>query len=370
MRIQKMKTRIMLTEEMFTPVKKILAEAEEFEVSTFRYMSGVCALEVRNSRCVYVLLPFQGQEIWRYCVDGEEMTMKSMFEEPENTDNFESTYGAFLIHCGLTAMGNPSALDPHPLHGELPLAHYQNAWLEIGKDGEGTYVKTGGSFLFRNALETAYRYSPSIRLNAGNPRLYARDTIENLRSQPLWFMYMSHINWRPFEGAHFVYGAPTDPKHLEVFREDWGDVLCPEDARKLDDYTQELMKDPGKADVINKSTQVYDPELCICIHYVPDQNGWAHSMQVRPDGKACYVTFDTKYFPTGIRWMARTGEEDACGFCLPNTGNHKGREYAIANHLRKFLAPHERIQLNYDISVLDAKEAQNLTIKLEKIYNQ
>lgn len=365
-----MKTKVMLREEMFTPVKKVLLEAGEFCMTAFRYESGVCALEVKNSRCSYTLLPFQGQEIWRYCVDGEEMTMKSMFEEPENTQDFESTYGAFLIHCGLTAMGNPSEGDPHPLHGELPLAHYQKAWIEVGEDELGMYVKTSGSFLYRNALETAYVYTPSIRLNAGSTRLMARDIIENLRSQPLPFMYMSHINWRPFDGARFVYGAPADAQHLEVFREDWGDALCEEDAKRLDEYTLMLMKNPAGADVIDRETQVYDPELCMCIHYEPDENGWAHSMQVRPDGKACYVTFDMTYLPTGVRWMARTGEEDACGFCLPNTGNHKGREYAIAHNLRKILPPRQRICLQYDIAVLDPEEAQKITIKLEKIDNQ
>ena len=46
------------------------------------------------------------------------------------------------------------------------------------------------------------------------------------------------------------------------------------------------------------------------------------------------------------RWISHNGEEEACGFCLPNTGNHKGREHAIANNLRKVLAPHEKICLN------------------------
>lgn len=365
-----MNVKFNLSKEMFPAVKRTLLESGEFKAEAFRYASGVCALEVSNARCSYILLPFNGQEIWRYRVDGEEMTMKSMFDEPEDTQDFESSYGAFLIHCGLTAMGNPSDGDPHPLHGELPLAHYQEAWIELGEDDEGAYIKTGGSYLYRNALETSYVYAPSIRLHAGSVTLCARDFIENRRSQPFPFMYMSHVNWRPFEGSRFVYGAPADNEHVEVFREDWGDALSEEAARRLDDYTLELMEDPTKADVINWETQVYDPELCLCIRYVPDEAGWAHSMQVRPDGKACYVAFDTTYLPTGVRWMSHTGEEAACGFCLPNTGNHKGREYAIANNLRKILAPHEKICLKYDISVLDEKETRQKMIEIEKLKNE
>lgn len=362
-----MKAKFYLVKEMFSPRPKTVLEAGEFKAAAYTYASGVCALEVSNARCTYVLLPFNGQQVWRYQVDGEEMTMKSMFQEPEDTRDFEASYGAFLIHCGLTAMGNPSDEDPHPLHGELPLAHYQSAWVEWGEDEEGEFIRTGGEFLYRNALETSYAYSPSIRLNAGSAMLKARDTIENKRSQPFPFMYMSHVNWRPFDGSRFVYGAPTDREHIEVFREDWGDAISKEDAKRLDDYTLKLMEDPAIADIINRDTQIYDPELCLCIQYVPDEDGWAHSMQLRPDGKACYVAFDTAYLKTGVRWMARTGEEDACGFCLPNTGNHKGRAYAIANDLRKVLAPHEKIELGYNISVLDPGEAQKRAAEIEKI---
>ena len=353
-----MSVRFYLKKEMFFEKSYNLMEADAFKVAAFRYDSGVCALEVSNARCKYILLPFNGQQIWRYEVDGEEMTMKSMFAEPEDTDSFEFSYGAFLIHCGLTAMGNPSEDDPHPLHGELPLAHYPVAWIETGEDEAGKYIRTGGDYLFRNALETSYMYSPSIRLNEDACMLIAKDTIENRRSQPFYYMYMSHINWRPFEGSRFLYTAPKDSEHIEIFREDFSDMLCEEDAKRLDDYTLELMENPEKADVIDKNTQVYDPELCMCIHYEPDENGWAHSMQLRPDGTACYVTFETTYLPNGVRWMARTGEEDACGFALPNTGNHKGRAYAIEHDLRKVLAPHEKIELNYKIALLNEEEVK------------
>lgn len=365
-----MKTTINLKKEMFGRAPFTLVHSGELKAVAFQYESGVCAVEISNARCRYILLPFNGQQIWRYEVDGEDLTMKSMFDEPEDTLDFESSYGAFLIHCGLTAMGNPSDEDPHPLHGELPLAHYQKAWIELGEDKEGKYIKTGGEYLYRNALETSYTYAPTIRLNEGSCLLSAEDTIINRRSQPLWFMYMSHINWKPFDGARFIYSAPSDKEHIEVFREDFSDMLCEEDAKRLDDYTLELMEDPAKADVIDRKWQVYDPELCLCIKYVPDEKGWAHSMQLRPDGKACYVTFDTTYLPNAVRWMARTGEEDACGFALPNTGNHKGRAYAIEHDLRKMLAPHEAIKLEYKIALLNEDEAKDKVKEIEKYLNK
>ena len=105
----------------------------------------------------------------------------------------------------------------------------------------------------------------------------------------------------------------------------------------------------------------------MCIRYTPDAQGWAHSMQMRPDGKACYVSFDTTYLPTAVRWMARTGEEDACGFALPNTGNHKGRAYAVEHGLRKVLPPHGTIELKYRIAFLNEEEAKETAKKIEKL---
>jgi len=103
-----MQTKIKLRPEAFSEKSYRLLEAGPFRVDAFRYSTGVCALAVDNGLCRYILLPFQGQQIWRMRFGERDCTMKSIFEEPEDTTVFDLTYGAFLIHCGLTAMGNPS----------------------------------------------------------------------------------------------------------------------------------------------------------------------------------------------------------------------------------------------------------------------
>lgn len=48
--------------------------------------------------------------------------------------------GAFALHCGALAMGCPGPEDDHQLHGELPNAPYQQAWLQTGSDEDGDYI--------------------------------------------------------------------------------------------------------------------------------------------------------------------------------------------------------------------------------------
>ena len=127
-----MAARFSLRPVMFDETKRPLLNDSPFTVSVFKYESGVEAVELSNGPVVCIVLPYQGQQVWRLFIDGENMTMKSMYESPESTDDvFNFSYGGFLIHCGLTAMGNPSEEDNHPMHGELPHAKYRNVYVEV-----------------------------------------------------------------------------------------------------------------------------------------------------------------------------------------------------------------------------------------------
>jgi hypothetical protein len=292
-------------------------------------------------------------------------TMKSIFEEPEDTTVFDLTYGAFLIHCGLTAMGNPSGEDDHPMHGELPNGKYREAFLETGEDEAGRWLKVSGVYQYRNGLEFNYTFSPSLRLEENSMLLKMEAGIENLRENPLAFMYMAHINWLPVDGSHLVYSAKKDAAHIEVF---CGDFDLPEEqARRLDDFTGKLIADPAIGDVVDSATQTYYPELCSCITYQSDENGMAHAIKVLPEGAAYYVGFETGYLPNGLRWVARTGDEDAFGFALPTTGNHLGLAYAKRHGLQKLIAPHSKITLRYDFGMLDSEEASKMEMHINSV---
>jgi hypothetical protein len=115
-------TTFYLQESFFGEKEKQFIEYGSLSASTFRFDSGVLGLRLKSDRGELVMLPFQGQQIWSAEFDGRPLTMTSMFPEPRPTQVFLETFGAFLLHCGATAMGGPSAQDSHPLHGELPNA--------------------------------------------------------------------------------------------------------------------------------------------------------------------------------------------------------------------------------------------------------
>ena len=143
------------------------------------------------------MLPFQGQQIWSAAFGGRNLTMKSMFSEPSATRTYLENYGGFLLHCGATRMGVPAAGDDHPLHGELPNAPYQHAWLTVGEDARGAYIDLSGEYEHIVAFNLHYVARPQVRLYAGSSVFPISITITNLKKTPMDLMYLAHINLPP-----------------------------------------------------------------------------------------------------------------------------------------------------------------------------
>ncbi len=363
-----MAERFLLKPVMFDEVKHSILDGTPFTAQVFKYETGIEAIEFSNGPVSCIVLPYQGQQVWRLFIDGENMTMKSMYESPEATDDiFNFSYGGFLIHCGLTAMGNPSEEDDHPMHGELPHAKYRNVYMEIGEDNRGRYIAVGGDYSYKLSIDTGYIFSPELRLYENSKVLEMTGRIKNLRATVFNYMYMAHINWMPINGSKLIYSAPKDNKHIEVCREDFSDMLNEDEIKKLDDYTSKLQKNPTLADVIDFDSQCYNPELCSIMHYKADEKGWAHAMQVRPDNTACYVGFDTSILNNGLRWFSWTCDERSCGFALPNTGNQRGRAYAIKHGLMKQVPGYGEAVLRYCFGKLDAYETLCMENKIKSI---
>lgn len=349
----------------FHEQKEVLLTQGVFRATTFRYHSGVCGLEISNSICSMDILPYQGQQVWNASFYKKNLTMKSIFNEPQATTVYGHNYGAHLIHCGATAMGNPSAEDTHPLHGELPNAAYQDAYVGIGEDEKGRYIAVGGSFTYRNALKYHYTAEPELRLYENQTIAEVTMTISNKRCYSMEYMYMCHINWLPIDGSRLVYSAPKDKEHITVYMDDFW--LPEERERARKEYTKKLIENPIIGDVLDSKTQVYEPEICSCITYKADKNGYAHAMQVMPDKDACYVSFQTKHLPNGLRWIARTGDEDAVGFALPTTGNHLGYAYAKRNGLMKSIPPNDSITLRLIFGYLNQEQTKQMEEKIQDI---
>ena len=345
-------TTIHLTPAQFSEKETVLVEKGEFTASTYRFASGVCALRLKNSLGELVLLPYQGQQIWSANMRGRELTMKGMFNQPYPTRDFLSTYAAFLLHCGATAMGVPGPEDKHPLHGELPNAPYDNAWLELGSDERGEFIALGGRYEHLLAFNYHYNAEPLAKLYAGSSVFTVSMSVTNLKRSKMPLMYLAHINFRPVDAGRLVYTVEPTPEHMRV-RSNFPDFMDVEPS--FCTFVQDLKEHPEKHLTLKPGMQ-FDPELVLFLDYVADSEGWAHAMQVHPDGCADVVRHRTDQLDHAMRWICRTPDQDAIGF-EPATAEGTGFTSEKAKGNVKWLAAGEKFHCDMEIGALTAEEA-------------
>ncbi len=349
-----MKTRINLFHELFENKEKVLISNEDFTVTSFKYSTGVEAVRLKNKCGYVVLLPYMGQMIWDMEFLGHNMVMKSIYDEPEMCrDTYGESYGCFLMHCGLTAMGNPTTEDTHKPHGELPIAKYKEAYVTVGEDERGAYVSLSGLYQHKRAFELNYDFSPECRLYADASTIEMIVSFTNNKDLPLEYFYLCHINYRPIDGSRLLYTA----KHENIVAHHEVPEGYPE-ADKTNEYLERLDKDASIMDTVDRTTQSYAPEIVFTCKYDSDKNGDAHTLEILPDGYSCYVRHRPEELPFGIRWIARTSDEDAMGMVLPATAEHKGYLYCKKRGLEKYLAPGARMTFHMTTGILTPEETK------------
>lgn len=348
-----------LHRSFFSEQEKILLQAGSLTASAFLFPSGVCGLRLKNANSEMVMLPFQGQQIWSARFNGNDLTMKSTFTQPLPTTDYLKTYGGFLLHCGATAMGVPSAKDKHPLHGELPNMPYEQAYIGVGEDIHGRYLAVGGKAQYAVAFTVNYSAEPEIRLYEDSTVADVSMRITNLRSKPMEYMYLCHINFRPVDGSRLIYSAPADKEHVKVHMDASEDMDASERAA-LTAYMTRIAEHPELHNVVDPATQIYDPEIVFSIKYKAGQDGYAHSMQVMPEGDACYVAFKPEQLPIGVRWIARTCDEDAMGLVLPATAEHKGYAAAKESGRVKTIVGGGSATISMKVGYLDRENAAKM----------
>lgn len=356
-------TKIFLSPAAFSDRETPVVEFGKLSATAFRFASGVCGLRIRNERGELVLLPFQGQQIWSASFNGRELAMKSMFEQPNPTRTYLENYGGFLLHCGFTAMGVPAAGDNHPLHGELPNAPYASAWLLAGQDEHGEYLELSGQYRHTVAFSYNYLAEPKVRLYAGKSTFWASMTITNLKHTPMEYLYLAHANFRPVDNSRLVYSAPYDPQHVRVR------TSIPSHVKPLPGYQaflDELAADPQKHHVL-KPGLGFDPEVVFFIDYCTDQAGWAHTLQVHPNGEADYIRHRPDQLSKGVRWICRTADQDALGMLLPATAEPEGYSAEKAKGNIRVLAAGDVFTCAYEMGALTAEEAQVMEAKIDTI---
>ena len=342
--------KITLNRSFFAEAKRTLVEEGELKAELFRYASGIEAVRVSNRRGSFTVLPWMGQMIWRCDFDGRELVMKSIWEEPAVCKaSYEESYGCFLMHCGLTAMGNPTAADTHPGHGELPTAVYDEAWLDVGADKAGPFLAVSGVYRHKRCYALDYAFSPRALLRPGKATVEVTSTIANDRDLPLEYYYLCHVNHRPVDGSRIVESPLRKPPIInhEVpadYYKPWGDAT----NRFLD----ALDRDYRLQRVVGAKGESYRPEIVNCYFHKPDAKGWAFVKQMYPKGGGVFVRYRPGELPYATRWICRTPHDDALGMCLPATAEHKGRLYCQAHKEQRVLAPGKSVAFHIETGLL------------------
>lgn len=356
-------TIIHLSPELFTEKEKPLIEAGPLSASAFRFATGVCGLRLKNELGQLVLLPYQGQQIWSAEFGGRNLTMKSMFPEPRPNRPYLETYGGFFLHCGFTAMGVPGEKDTHLVHGELPNATYTQAHLVLGQGETGAYLGLGGLYQHTSAFSCNYVAQPAVKLYAGSSLFSVSMTITNLRGVDMEYMYLAHINFRPVDHGRLLCSAPCTPERMRVRRSIPTHVKFPAGYRE---FIEEMGCNPA-AHTVLKPDLPFDPELVFTLTCDADEAGWAHSMQVLPDGTADYVAHRPDQLDKVVRWIARPSDQDALGFAMPSTSEPEGYTAEKAKGNVRVLPARAQWRADFQIGVLSAGEALRIEQKINQI---
>ena len=356
-------TIITLRSEFFAEKERTFLEHGELSASLFRYDSGVAAVRLRNSRGELAVLPFHGQQVWDARFDGRTLTMRSMFPEPRATRDYLGNYGAFLLHCGATAMGNPSREDTHPVHGELPNAPYAAAWLAAGADAKGPYLAVGGEYRHTVAFALDYTARPRVTLRAGQSVVPIAMEISNRKKTPMELMYMAHVNFRPVDGGRLVSPAPATPTAMKVRTVVPLNLSPPAGYRE---FLSQLASDPARH-LLLKPELAFNPEVVFYLSCIPDEAGWVRSLMVHPDGWASYIGYAAAAFDHAVRWISRTPDQDCLGLILPSTAEPDGYLAEKAKGNVKVLPAGQSARFELEAGLLDPKQASVVEAGIAKL---
>lgn len=355
-----MSIRIDLGKAQFSDLERELASNAQFCVSAFKYRSGVEALRFKTPKADIIVLPYKGQQIWRAEFGGRDITMGSMFSEPVDTQIYLETYGAFFIHCGLTGLGAPGPKDNHPLHGELPNAPFQNAWLEF--DERAGTIAVCGTYQYTVAFSCNYLATAKVILGLDDSFLTVDLSVENKRNAPMDLMYLGHANFKPVDHGELIYAAKYTADHVRVRTSIPSHISPPEGYVEL---IEELAKNPVKHHKFDPEI-AFDPEVVFAVDMIAGDDGWTHAIQKHPSGVSDFISYQPQQAPVTGRWVCRTANQQGLGIAFPATSGVEGYHAEKDKGLYVALAARE----TWNISMLMGGLNKAETIAMERTIDQ
>jgi hypothetical protein len=326
-----MKTTIInLKKDFFSPLPLEIISAPDFSAEIFIYETGIHAVKLKNSRGHLIILPYYGQIIWAATFDNVDLTMQSRFKAPRYAQDIVGTYGCFMYHSGLLHNGNPSAEDTHALHGEMPLASINQAWIEMGEDQDGPWLALVGSYEYLMGFGDHYIAQPRVVIRPDSALFDVHMNVNNLAVDPMNLMYMCHANFAYTEGGRIIQPASFSAQDT-VIRSS-----VPAIVKSNDIYLNHLAKmkeDPSATEYLDSKIG-FDPELVFYLKNLKKaSDGNIHVMMRRPSGDAFSVVYDPTEYAYLVRWILANNKQKVCAFAMPATCGVEGytTEKALGN---------------------------------------
>jgi len=308
-------TRISVDLARFGKSRKLLLKVPGFEVLTSSYPGKVPCMRVVNARGRVDILPYKGMQIWRAKFDGRQLAMHSMFKRPDRARDYLASYGAFFLHCGITAMGDPGPEDQHPLHGELPSARFSRVFIDYAPDNQNLTI--GAIYRHKMAFASHYEFRTEYALSTDDATIACKVAVTNLRPEPMHLMYLGHANFRPAAQARLLSNQ----------------VNASEIAARSDEHATETVS-----------------SLAFPSGHV------ARRLQIWPDGSADYAWHHTDALPFAVEWRHESGVERAFGLSLPGTCTTMGQAREIAAGRVPTLSGNETWRASFGFGLLNAIE--------------
>jgi len=312
---------VVLDPGQFREAERPLLRSDGVEVSLFRYDTGVAAARIANRRGHVIVLPYLGQMIWDAVFDGVRLTMGSMFDMPRPAEGIRDTYGCFCYHCGILRMGNPGPDDDHPLHGEMPCAPMDRAWLEVGAGDESRFVRLVSEREYIKGFGDHYVARPSVTVRPDRSLIDIAMAVENRAGRAMDLMYMCHLNFALPEGGRIVQPAAFTAENM-VAR-----TAVPSHVPASPEYLAliaAIARDPAIMETLDDPRR-FDPEqVCYIRNLRTDARGVAHFLLQRREGDGFAVGYRPADFPHLVRWILCNADQQVAGFALPSTCEPEG----------------------------------------------
>ncbi|CAI9120328.1 aldose 1-epimerase family protein [Brytella acorum] len=340
---------IPLDRKAFGSTAQILVKSEAFTVTGWTYPSGVMAVAIENTRGRLVVLPFMGQMIWSAVFDGCNLRMTSIYDEPLPSVDILGTYGCFMFHAGLLRNGCPGPDDTHPLHGEMPCAPMNEAWIDINADGKA--LTLGGVYRHVEGFGSRYDAYPSVTLRDGQAMFDVSVEVVNRGGKTMDLMYMAHTNYAYVPDAVFV--EPFGIGRVDVRTSVPAHVHPTE---QWQNYIKALKHKPGGLQKLD-APEMYEPEIVSFLRDVGvDSDGQAHFFLRHPEGAAFYTRYAPIQFTEATRWVLHDPDYHVAGFVLPATCDPEGYQAEKRKGKVRQLKPGERAEFGIHTGFLNAEE--------------